>query len=316
MLRVVADSAYGFDEFRAEIEPFRRELLAHCYRITGALHDAEDAFQETLLRAWRGRAGFEERSSLRHWLHRIATNTCLDALRERKARTLPEVRAVTGIDGEWLEPCPDDWIGDDAALGPEARYSARQSTTLAFTIALQLLPAKQRAVLLLRDVLGLSAEEAAETLDTSVASINSALQRARATLDARADTRPPAPRENLGALLARYLRAWESGDVAALVAVLREDALLSMPPEWVRGAADVGAFYDRELRRLLPMRLVETRANGAPAFGVYRSFPEGWVFRALSVLSVADDRVVSIHSFVVTAGALDPSRFGLPALLP
>jgi RNA polymerase sigma-70 factor (ECF subfamily) len=318
------------DGFRREVEQFRREILAHCYRMLGSLHDAEDAYQDTLIRAWRGRDGFAGRSSFRTWLHRIATNVCLDAIGDRKARTMPELIGPAGSpdarppdpDNEiaWLEPYPDEMIGD-SALGPDARYSARESITIAFTVALQLLPPRQRAALLMRDVLGLSAEESADALDMTVPAINSALQRARAAIEQRPKAPPVTePTPGLLDLIRRYTRAWESGDTAALIAVLRDDAIFSMPPIplWIEGSTAIGTFYDRVLRQMGAMRTLESRANGSIAIGTYNATPDGYRFSSLAVLSIAGDRIAAIHSFLggclvaPGAGGPDPARFGLP----
>jgi len=231
--------------FRSLVEPYRRELRAHCYRMSGSMHDADDLVQESMLRAWRGLASFEGRASLRTWLHRVTTNACLDALEKKSARVVPrelgpavEPSTPMAPDNEipWLEPCPDDLI-DDAPASPEARYDARESVALAFLTALQHLPPRQRAVLLLRDVLGHEASECAELLETSVASVNSALQRARETLAQRPISDRPPEDETTSALLARYVSAWEQADVSLLVSILREDATLAMPPfaSWLSG---------------------------------------------------------------------------------
>jgi len=235
------------DAFQQLVEPYRRELQFHCYRMLGSLYDAEDLVQETLLRAWRGRDRFEGRASLRSWLYRIATNACLTALAHRSnaRRVLPEALSPPADqmpEGEpatempWLDPYPDAALDGlaDAAPGPDARYELREAVQLAFVAAIQQLPSRQRAVLLLRDVLGWSAGETASLLDTSVAAANSALQRARATLEQRfpsgQPTTQPAPDDRQRALLERYVRAWEDADLDGFVALLRDDAVLSMPP--------------------------------------------------------------------------------------
>jgi RNA polymerase sigma-70 factor (ECF subfamily) len=315
----VVDNPANQDAFRRELEPYHRELLAHCYRMLGSLHDAEDAYQETLVRAWRHRDRFAGRSSLRSWLHRIATNACLDAIGDRKARTMPELvgpasspdAQLPDADGDiaWLEPYPDAWISE-AALGPEARYSARESITIAFTVALQLLPPRQRAVLLVRDVLGLSADEAADALGMSVAAITSALERARAALDERAKSDPVSDASpGILDLLGRYLRAWESGDTSALLTVLRDDAILSMPPIplWLAGAPAIAAFYDHALRPMGPIRVVAAHANATIAVGNYVDH----AFRGLSVLAVRGGRIAAIYSFL----AIEPTAYGLPSRL-
>src|SRR5687768_14370149 len=239
------------ETFEDLVRPYRRELAAHCYRMLGSLQDAEDQVQETLLSAWRGIDGFEGRSSIRSWLYRIATNRCLDEIRRRPRHGLPPDRGEPAADpaaplpdpGElsWVEPSPAGmWEGTASA---EAIYSLRESVQLAFVVALQHLPATQRAALILCGVLGWSAAEVAELLDTTVPAINSALQRARARLDARrrAEVEPAAA----DAIAARYIAAWEAGDLEALVALLHQDVTISMPPlpSWFRGRPSVSAFF-------------------------------------------------------------------------
>lgn len=318
------------EAFDALLAPFRRELKAHCYRMSGSLHDADDLLQDTLLRAWRGLASFEGRSSLRTWLYRVATSACLDAADKQKTRALPpwlspRATAFEGlrpdVETPWLEPAPDALLGG-AAPSPEARFSARESVSLAFLAALQRLPARQRAVLLLRDVLGLPAAECAELLETTVASVNSALQRARDTLAAHQATPPPAPEpadSETRSLLARYVRAWEEADVQGLMSLLHEEAVLSMPPyaAWFQGPRDIGAVLGG---LVLPpgakgvFRLVPVRANGEAAFGVYARGPAGGPHRAqaLHVVRLCGERVGEITAF------LEPKHFpgfGLPETL-
>ena len=309
----VTSGAAMDDEFAARIEAHRRDLVLLCYRMTGSLHDAEEAVQETALRAWRARASFRGESSLRTWLHRIATRVCLDQI-DRRRRILPA--AVTSgpadpaappapprFDIAWLEPLPDDEFlpsgagagAIDAAADPSARYTLRESVSLAFLAALQALPSRQRAVLILRDVLGWSAAEAAETLEVTVGSANSALHRARRTLEAghhltgleaMSLRRPADP--IVGRLLDAYVRAWEADDIDGLVATLREDARLAMPPtaSWYAGREPIGEF----LRRWVfgagaPLRFLarRTRANGGPAIALAERGPDG----SLSALGVA-----------------------------
>ncbi len=311
--------------FEALVEPHRRELRAYCYRMSGALSDADDLVQESLVRAWRGLPSFEGRASLRTWLYRVAWSTCVDALDRKPARLLPleEGSPADPADpppaprpGVWLEPCPESLYADEA-LSPEARVSGRESVGLAFLAALQLLPPRQRATLIAREVLGWSAEECATALDSTVASVNSSLQRARDTLEARAPRwQPKTPDEaSKRTLLARYVSAWESSDVAALTSLLREDATLSMPPlpMWLRGPRAIGLSLAGMV--LGPgtegvFRLLATEANGLPAFGMYER-QEGGAFapRALHVLSLGDEGIESICAF------LDPRlppAFGLP----
>lgn len=320
----VLSAARGGDRaaFDALVAPFRRELKAHCYRMSGSAHDAEDLLQDTLLRAWRALGRFEGRSSVRTWLYRVATSACLDAADKQKARALPmslgpKADTHEGLrpDPEvaWLEPLPDAMWGE-APVSPEARFSARESVSLAFLSALQRLPPKQRAVLLLRDVLGWPASECAELLETSVPGVNSALQRARDTLAAHAASPPPAPAESEGAvksLLARYVRAWEEADVPGLVALLHEDAVLSMPPfsAWFQGAEAVGRALGGLV--LTPQakgvfRFVPVSANGEAGFAVYAR-GEGGAYRAqaIHVLRVVGGKVGELTAF------LDPRLFAV-----
>ena len=303
------------------VEAHRRELHAHCYRMLGSLQDAEDALQDALLRAWRGLPGFQGRSSMRSWLYKIATNTCLDTIARRPKRVLPFEHgpATAGLDGPgepitesiWIEPYPDELLGlQDGFASPEARYEARESVELAFIAALQHLPARQRAVLILREVLGYSAAEVGELLDTSVASVNSALQRARAATDERLpDPSQQATRRMLGddeiaELVDRYVEAWESNDVDTVVAMLTEDAAISMPPlaSWF-GPRDVMA----EFLAAYPMsgvwrwKTVRTTANGQPALGFYAwdEPAQAYLPFALNVLSFRGRQVKDVTAFVV-----------------
>jgi RNA polymerase sigma-70 factor (ECF subfamily) len=319
----------GDEEAFAQLtEPYRRELQLHCYRILGSIQDAEDLLQETLLAAWRGLDQFEGRSSLRTWLYRIATNRCLNALRDSERRPLEPRRDLpqpTRV-GEplWLEPYPDVMLEGiaDVAPGPEARYETKEAVALAFVAGLQHLPPRQRAVLVLRDVLGFQAAEVADMLDGSEASANSALQRARATLDARhpaARERAPLPRSARERdLLARFAEAFENGEIDAVVQLLTDDALLTMPPQPLeyQGRDTIGAFLEDRFathtgRRV---RLVPTRANGQPAFGHYiddAHTPIGRFFGVL-VLTLEGDRIAELTRFGDTA--ILP-RFGLPRTL-
>ena len=330
--------------YRRLVEPHRPELLAHCYRMPGSVHDAEDALQDALVRAWRGLPAFEGRSSQRSWLYRIATNTCLDLIARRKKRVLPvdygpaadphDGPGTPLVDSVWVEPFPDETLAvEDGFAAPEVRYEQRESVELAFVAALQHLPARQRAVLILREVLGFSAREVADTLQTTVASVNSALQRARKTIDERLPehsqqaTLRALGDEQLRTVVEAYADAWERGDVEAVVAMLTEDALIAMPPmpTWYRGreAAAVflgefafaarwsGSRFVREERRV---RLVRTRANGQVAFAAYGLDPESGRLRpyALQVLALRGPQIEEITGFV---GAEHFAHFGLPAEL-
>jgi RNA polymerase sigma-70 factor (ECF subfamily) len=326
------DRAREGDEnaYRRLVEPRRSELHAHCYRMLGSVHDAEDALQEALLRAWRALPRFERRSSIRSWLYRIATNTCLDLIAKRPKRVLPidygppsDPHGGPGpplVESVWVEPYPD---------APDASYEQRESVELAFIAALQHLPARQRAVLILREVLGFSAKEVCESLETTVASVNSGLQRARKTIDEKLpDQSQQATLRTLGdeqvrAIVERYMDAWERGDVDAVVALLAEDATIAMPPmaSWYRGADVVvfisdwafsGRLYDMEGDRRV--RVLPARANGQPAIGTYAWNEEAGRFlpTVLQVLTFDGARIGDITGFV------DPSafaRFGLPESL-
>jgi RNA polymerase sigma-70 factor (TIGR02960 family) len=313
--------------------PYRRELQVHCYRILGSAQDAEDALQETLLAAWQGLAGFQERSSIRTWLYQIATRRCLNALRaaSRRPRTstpppVPDPPEPTRL-GEvvWLEPYPDLLLEGlaDRAPGPEARYEASEAISLAFITALQLLPPRQRAVLILRDVLGFRAREVAGILDASLDSVTSALKRARATLQSRlspsADREPPPPPGSPAeqALIAQLTRAFETGDVDGLVALLTEDVWVTMPPvplEYQGRELAARFFATVSFRQGRTFRLVPTRANGQPAFGAYVRDPQTKIFRAngLIVVTLAGRQVSVMTRF---DNSVLP-RFGLPRTLP
>ncbi|HEY4025852.1 MAG TPA: RNA polymerase subunit sigma-70, partial [Candidatus Dormibacteraeota bacterium] len=280
---VVAQARTGDQEaFRQLVEPHRRELCLHCYRILGSLHDAEDALQDTLLAAWQGLRGFEGRSSFRTWLYRIATTRSLNAVRSRGRRPATEPAMPPGDLPEptrrgevpWLEPFPDRLLEGlaDSAPGPDARYEAKEAVSLAFVTALQLLPPRQRAVVILRDVLGFHAAEVAQILESTTESVTSALKRARATLQRQLPTdgdQEPAPHSQAEReLVERFSRAFAAGDVDGVVALLAEDVRLAMPPvpfEWL-GSEVAGGFFGAIWTALgSPPRLVATRANGQPA---------------------------------------------------
>ena len=319
------------DAFRELTEPYRRELQVHCYRMLGSFQDAEDALQNTLLTAWQGLSGFEGRASLRTWLYRIATNRCLDARRAASRRPAKEWD-VPGVEppeptrlGEvvWLQPFPDALLEGaiEVPLGPEARYEQTEAISLAFVTALQVLPPRQLAVLILRDVLGFHASEVAGMLEVTVESVTSALKRARASLQRQqppsAGREPPpacgSPAED--ALVAKFVRAWESADLGALVAMLTNDVFMSMPPmPFEYEGRDVVARFCAGLfgagRRF---DLVPTRANGQPAFGAYLRAPNGISHGVgLYVLTLAGDRICAMTRF---DNSVLP-WFGLPRSLP
>ena len=317
------------DAYRRLVEPHRGELHAHCYRMLGSVHDAEDALQDALLRAWRGMSRFEGRSSLRSWLYKIATNTCLDAIARRPKRVLPVDYAPAAdphdgpgeplVESVWVEPYPDEKLGvEDGLAGPEARYEQREAVELAFIAALQHLPATQRAVLILREVLGFSARETAEALETTTASVNSALQRARATVDERLPEKSQQATlralgdDALREIVDRYVDAWERNDVDAVIALLADDAAFTMPPlaSWFRGLDAIKVFLAGS-----PMsgdwrwRVARTQANGQPALGYYTWDPEKGTFRAfaLNVLTLRGARIEEVNAFI-TRSDVNPDR--------
>ncbi|MGA7109042.1 MAG: sigma-70 family RNA polymerase sigma factor [Terracidiphilus sp.] len=325
--------------FEQLAEPFRREIKLHCYRMLGSLHEADDLVQETYLRAWRSFSSFEsssfdERGAFRAWLYRIATNACLNALESRKHQqrylpdqlgpaSPPKMEGGPALDVPWLEPYPDANLEGfaDASLNPEARFTARESVQLAFVAAIQQLPPRQRAALMLCDVLGWPSAEAASLLDGSTASINSALQRARETLSNRySDRRPPLESQPTPAqqkLLVRYLQAWEGHDVDGFVAVLKEDATAIMPPwlQWFIGRETIGTFFAAAWKTCGGLHLVPTSANGQPAFAIYEfsATDKRWNSHSIHVLTFEGEEISAITLF------LDPQlfqHFGLPQFLP
>ena len=313
--------------FAALAERHRRELQVHCYRMLGSLEDAEDQVQETFLRAWRNRAGFEGRASFRAWLYRIATNACLDALaRSGRRAPAPPADGRPPIEVSWLEPYPDRLLEGAAPSedGPEALTVAKETIELAYLVAIQHLPPRSRAVLIMRDVLGWPARDTAELLDTSVAGVNSALQRARATLkrhlpERRSDWAPGAdPSEGERELLRRYVEATERKDAHAVVEIMRQDARFSMPPQpgvwtgaeaivavWIEGGFETPEFGD--------LRCVVTRSNRQPAVACYRRAPGDEAYRpmAMDVLRIEEGLIADI----VTFGPDVFADFGLPPVL-
>jgi RNA polymerase sigma-70 factor (ECF subfamily) len=334
--RQVESSEHANEAFEQLAEPFRRELKVHCYRMLGSLHEADDLVQETYLRAWRSFDSFEG-GSFRAWLYRIATNACLNALASRKhvQRWLPDqlgpatVQMPEGAPATelaWLEPYPDSYmegIADDAP-NPGARYASREAVQLAFIAIIQQLPPRQRAALLLCDVLGWAAAEAASLLGGSTASINSALQRGRETLAKRypegrlvAKSEPNLVQQEL---LSRYLEAWEGHDLNGFVALLQEGATCTMPPwlQWYSGRQAIRSFFGMAWKTCSGLRLIPTAANGQPAFAVYeRTGAEArWSAHSIHVLALKDDIISTLTLFVPPTGPMLFQSFGLPLILP
>jgi RNA polymerase sigma-70 factor, ECF subfamily len=333
-LHLAAARAGDTRRFSELTEPYRRELQVHCYRILGSLHEAEYMVQETMLKAWKRLDTYEGRASFRSWLYKIATNSCLDFLDQQKSRRLLPFEKLSPSDPKtpilppspeitWLEPFPDEWLGDTSAVNPEARYSDSESISLAFLTALQTLPPRQRAVLILRDVLDFSANETAELLELTVSSVTSALHRGRVTLLQRYQHGEPenstmdSTDERTQQLLDHFVRAWENADVEGLVALLKADAAFAMPPSpsWYQGRASIGAFVAGTVfaddgmfpgKAVHRWRLLPTRANGSPAFALYqRDNQNEYQAFGLIALTLVDDKLTQIISFI------DPS---LPSL--
>jgi RNA polymerase sigma-70 factor, ECF subfamily len=333
--QALIDAARGGDEhaFGQLVEPRRAELHAHCYRMLGSVHEADDALQDALLRAWRGLPGLEGRASLRTWLYRIATNASLDAIGRRPKRVLPVDYGPAGepdepgqplVESVWVEPYPDETIRLEGGYAlPEARYEQREAVELAFIAALQHLPPRQRAVLILREVLGFSAREVAEALDSTPASVNSALQRARKAVEERLPQRSQqATLRSLGDqrvrdLVERFIDAFETGDVDAILAMLAEDVTFAMPPYagWCRGRDAVAESWLMPSGPPPRLRYVRTRASGQPAVGTYLLEPDRGVFLpiALDVLTVRGTEISEVTAFRDRKILL---RFGLPAEIP
>jgi RNA polymerase sigma-70 factor (ECF subfamily) len=318
--RLTAAQAGDEAAFAVLVEPYRSELHAHCYRMLGSVYDADDAVQETLLRAWRGLSRFEGRSALRSWLYTIATNACLTQIRRRPKRVLPidygpaaDPHTPPGqplVESVWIEPYPDEMLAvDDGVATPEARYEQREGIELAFIAALQHLAPNQRAVLILREVLGFSAKETADMLDTSVASVNSALQRARVAVDERVpeQTQQTALRalgdDELQLLVDRYVDAWERNDVDAFAAMLAEDATFAMPPlaTWYETREGIRIWASKSpMSGAWRWRAVLTRANAQPAlaFYAYDDAPAAYLPFALNVLSFRGHEIVDVTAFI------------------
>jgi len=323
---VVRPDAAG-TEFRVEdLEQYRRELTGYCYRMLGSAFEAEDAVQDAMVRAWKALDTFEGRSAVRSWLYRIATNVCLDMLRGRQRRALAmdlgpagtadSFLGATRAENAWVTPVPDGRVVPDDG-DPAAVAEARESIRLAFVTALQHLPARQRAVLILREVLRWQATEVAELLDTSVASVNSALQRARATLSTldTGETRSQPVTADQRAMLDRYVDAFERYDISSLVSLLRDDVVMSMPPYdfWLRGPVEMAKWFLGQGIGCKGSRLLAVEANGSAAFASYKRDPNGghapW---SIQVIEMSGDRIVGHHNFLDTALF---AAFGLPAHL-
>ena len=318
------------DAFRRLVEPRHGELQAHCYRMLGSVHDAEDALQDAMLRAWRGLDRLQDEDSMRAWLYKIATNTCLDAIGRRPKRVLPVDYGPAAdphdgpgepiVESVWVEPYPDErLVVEEEYAGPEARYEQRESVELAFIAALQLLPANQRAVLILREVLGFSAKEVAESLETSVASVNSALQRARKSIDERLpDQTQQATLRGIGddritELVERYMKAWETNDIETVVSMLAEDATFTMPPlgTWFGGRDNIAIFLAGSPMsgdwRWRPLRV---RANGQEALAFYAWDDDEGAYLpfALNVLTFSGEQISDVTAFITTTAPADASR--------
>ena len=329
-LKHILNNPQGFGELT---EPYRRELQIHCYRILGSLQEAEDMVQETMLKAWKRIETYEGRASLRAWLYKIATNTCLDFLDSKRSRRLLPFQATPASDPSadilppavemtWLEPLPDEWLEDVHAVDPEARYSESESISLSFLTALQILPPRQRAVLILRDVLDFSALETAEVLELTVSSVNSLLHRARKTLAENYRSESSSGQftdEKTQWLLENYVRAWKAADVEGLVALLRRDAILAMPPSpsWYRGPKAIAKFAALTIFGAGRMfageaknrwQLLPTRSNRSPAFAAYlRDEQNQYRAFGLHVLEIEKGKISKITSFIDPSL---PSRFG------
>ena len=330
-------------EFSKLAEPYRRELQVHCYRILGSLQEAEDMVQETMLRAWKRLKTYEGRASFRAWLYKISTNVCLDTLdkRRRQAKRLLPNNLYSPADPHkpvepplteilWLEPLPDEWVADSSAVNPEARYSRRESISLAFLTALQILPARQRAVLILKDVMEWPAKEIAELLDATPSSVNSALHRARVTLSKNYHKREQqvltsdATDEQTQKTLEKYMHAWQTADVNGLVALLKEDAILSMPPSpsWYTGRENIGTFASNTVfanQGMFPgiargrWKLLPMQANGEPGAAVYQLMENGEYHPfGVHVLTCEKGLISQVSCFIDPSL---PARFGLPKIL-
>jgi len=308
--------------FEQLVGPYRDELRVHCYRMLGSSHDAEDMVQETLVRAWRAQQALDEPRAVRAWLYRIGTNVCLDELARRRKRAIPadvgppgdpDAPPVPVSEHVWIEPCPNTWLCAGSS-DPASRIEIRESVALAFIAALQLLTPAQRAVLLLRDVLGLSAEEVADALAMTVPAAKSALHRARAAVQERAVAPDP---DVDSQLLARYVRAWETADADAIVALLHDEVVLAMPPSptWFAGRTATAGFmrgYVAPRARMQPVRLIRTGANGGTAFAVYRDQWGSFQLEAIQLVTARAGAIVTIDYFLMPQ-VFD--LFGLPRTL-